>query len=112
MPYITTTTNKEITAEKRAALVSAYGRAITALGKGESYLMLAFTDRTPMAFGGKEKDCAMVEVDLFGRASSAQYDDMTARVCDIISDVLGIDGSCVYVKYGEVDHWGMNGFNF
>ena len=37
---------------------------------------------------------------------------MTAAVCKILNEELGIDGSCVYVTYHGVDNWGFDGGNF
>ena len=55
---------------------------------------------------------AIVEVAIFGKASSSQYDALTEAITNDISAVLNIAPSNIYVKYEEVDHWGYNGFNF
>ncbi len=114
MPYIKTTVSKKITDAQRDILKSKLGNAIALIpGKTEAWLMLAFEDNVPMYFkGDNSSDYAYVEVSLFGSTSDSAYDRMTACVSEIISETLGIDGSNVYIKYEEAEHWGWNGTNF
>ena len=113
MPFINTKTTVSISDEKELVLKEKLGQAIQLLGKGENWLMLNFEDSKRMWFKGEDKnDLAMVEIALFGKATDSQYDAMTKKVCDIISEELGISPDCIYVKYEEVDHWGFSGFNF
>lgn len=113
MPLITTRTNTQITKEKEEVLKAKLGKALSALGKSESWLMLDFKDNCRLWFkGSNDEKLAMVEVSLFGKAGSAAYNKMTAEVTDIISEELGIAPSNIYVKYEEVDNWGWNGNNF
>lgn len=113
MPLINTKTTVEISKETETKLKSELGKAISCLGKGEQWLMLNFEDNCRMWFkGDNRKELAFVDIALFGKASDAQYDQMTETVCNIISETLGIGSDCVYVKYEEVSHWGYNGFNF
>ena len=113
MPFISTKTNTRITAEKEKIIKEKLGRAISLIGKTESWLMLDFEDDRRMYFkGSAEKPTAFIEIKLFGRASASQYDKMTAEVTDIIGSELGISPDCIYVKYEEADHWGWNANNF
>ena len=113
MPYIKTKTSIPITPEKENVLKTKLGTAITALGKGEAWLMLEFEDNCRLWFrGDKSTPLAMVEISLFGKASADQYEKMTKTVCGLLSDELGIDPEGIYVKYEEVSHWGYNSFNF
>ena len=113
MPYIMTKTSVSVSPEQEKNLKTKLGSAITALGKGEAWLMLEFEDNCRLWFRGEQAEpLAMVEVSLFGKASDAQYDKMTRLVCDALQAELGIDPEGIYVKYEEVGHWGYNGFNF
>lgn len=61
-------------------------------------MILNFEDNCRMWFKGDSgKELAFVEIALFGKASDAQYDDMTSTVCNIISETLGIRSDCIYV---------------
>ena len=113
MPSIKTTVSKEISENTKNNLIKKFGEAIALFpGKSETWLMLAFNDNTPMAFGGNQEDCALLEVALFGSASDSAYDRMTAALSSIINEELGIATDRVYIKYEETEHWGWSGRNF
>lgn len=112
MPFIDLKTSVSVPQSKAEELKSGFGEAITAIGKGENWLMVNVEGDKSMFFKGAAGDMAIAEVSLFGKASDKQYDDMTARATKLITDVLGIPGDKVYIKYEECDHWGWSGFNF
>ena len=91
MPMIVTHTTEEITKEKKAALIRALGEAITLLpGKTEAYLMLEFQGGCEMAFhGDTELPLAFVEVKLLGKSTKPAYEALTARICDVLKEILG-----------------------
>lgn len=113
MPFINTKTNTVVSQSKEAAIKEKLGRAITALGKSEGWLMLNFEDECRLWFkGNNDSNMAIVEVSLFGKASDAAYDKMTAEITEILSKELDILPSNIYVKYDEIKYWGWNGSNF
>lgn len=113
MPFISTKTNVSISEEKETAIKEKYGKAISLIGKSEGWLMLEFEGNKKMWFKGRnDKPLAMAEISLFGRATDGQYEKMTEKVTEILSEELGISPDCVYVKYEETDTWGYNGGNF
>lgn len=112
MPFIDTKSSVPISDEKKEIIKSKYGKAVSVIGKGESYLMVGFQDNYSLYFAGKnDKPLAFVEVKLFGKSSREQYVKLTAEICSILKEELGIPGDGVYVKYEEVTHWGFNGTN-
>lgn len=113
MPYIDLKVNFPVDDNTKEAVKSEFGQAITALHKGETYLMVGINDSYDLWFGGKKLDKgAYVSVSLLGNASSDDYKDMTGRLCTILNDRLGIPGDCVYVTYHPISDWGWNGSNF
>ncbi len=108
MPMIVTHTTAPITAEKKEVLTRALGEAITLLpGKSEAYLMLEFAGGCEMAFHGDTSlPLAYVEVKLLGKSTRAAYEALTARICDLMEEILGIPTEGTYVKFEEVEHWG------
>ena len=114
MPYIRTTVSKELTEQNKENLKAKLGQAIALIpGKSESWLMLTFEDNMNMYFkGGCYNDYAYLEVSLFGTASDAAYDRLTAALSEIVNEELGIDRANIYIKYEEAEHWGWNGSNF
>ena len=113
MPYIATKTNVKISADSEAKIRAALGKAIEAIrGKSERWLMLSFDDEARMAFRGEATPTAMIEVEIFGSASSEEYAELTARITAIVSGELNIPADRIYVKYEEIDTWGFAGENF
>jgi phenylpyruvate tautomerase PptA (4-oxalocrotonate tautomerase family) len=100
-------------AEKRDILKAEFGKAISILGKPESYLMINLADNQDLYFGGKKLDKgAYVEVKVLGSVNPSASDKMTAKVCEILQTQLDIPGDAVYVSYFGTSNWGWNGSNF
>ncbi len=113
MPFIDSKITLKLDDAQKERIKSRLGKAVSALHKGESYLMVGFSDGYDLYFAGKKLEKgAYVEVSLFGSASPADYDKMTGLICDILSEEAGIPGSGVYVTYHPVSDWGFNGSNF
>lgn len=113
MPFIHTVTNRSISTSQEEFLKQELGHAITAIrGKTEQWLMLQFEPDAAMWFQGSDEPCAMVEVAIYGGADDEEYDLLTARICDLISNELSIPFDRIYVKYAETEHWGFAGANF
>lgn len=112
MPLITTKSSAEISAEKEISLKEKFGKAIELIGKSENWLMVDFQDNCRLYFKGTAEPSAMIEIDLFGRATDSGYDALTEKVTEIINEELNIPKDRIYVKYNEISHWGYSGFNF
>ncbi|MGI5893746.1 MAG: phenylpyruvate tautomerase MIF-related protein [Candidatus Merdivicinus sp.] len=114
MPYLCVRTSAEISAEQERILKAKLGKAIEQIpGKTEQWLMVEFADNCRLWFGGKnDVPCAVIQVDLFGRASDEACSRMTAALSEIFSEELGISPKNLYVKYKDYDQWGWNGSNF
>lgn len=114
MPMISTKTTTPITSEQEIILKEKLGKAIEILpGKTETWLMLGFEDNCRLWFRGDNSNpLAYVEVSALGKINPSNAEDLTAEICKIFKEVLGIDGSRIYVKYEETDKWGFDGMNF
>ncbi|HIV44043.1 MAG TPA: hypothetical protein H9996_07570 [Candidatus Faecalibacterium avium] len=113
MPFIDLRTTVPTAPQQREALKTAFGQAITALHKTETYLMVSIQDNSELWLGGQKLDKgAFVAVSLYGSASASDYNRMTALVCRILSEQLDIPPKAVYVTYHPVSDWGWNGRNF
>lgn len=113
MPFIELKTSATISKEKEIELKTAFGNAITLIpGKSEQWLMLNFCDNQKMWFKGINEPTAMLEVKIYGSASSENYSNLTAKLTEIVSEVLSIPIGRIYVKYDEVEYWGYAGNNF
>ena len=113
MPFIDSKITGTVSEEKKEAIKTRLGQAISILNKSETYLMVGFEDNYDLFMAGQKLEKgAYVSVSLFGNASSDAYDKMTAKICEILADELAIRGDKVYVTYHGVNDWGWNGSNF
>ena len=113
MPFIDSKITVSVSQEKRDILKAELGKSMSILSKPESFLMLGFEDNYDLYMGGNQLEKgAYVAVSLFGNASKAAYEKMTATICDLYEKELGIPKDKVYVTYHGVGDWGWNGQNF
>lgn len=112
MPFINSKVTVKITDENKKTLKDGLEQFISLLGKSSDWLMLEFEEECELYFRGEDKKVAFVEVKLFGKASSDAYNKLTAAICGLFEEVLGISQDKIFVKYEEVLHWGWNGRNF
>ena len=109
MPYI----EAKLTTPVTPAQQEGFGRAVTALHKTETYLMVGIEGGKDLWFGGRKlEQGAYLSVSLFGRAAPADCEEMTGRLCTLLDEVLGIPGENVYITYHPIENWGWNGSNF
>ncbi len=112
MPFIDSKITGRLSPEKKERIKAALGDAVSILNKSEGYLMVGIADDYLWMAGEKLNSGAYVEVSLFGSASSAAYEKMTAQICSIFRQELDIHAKNVYVTYHPVSDWGWNGKNF
>ena len=113
MPFINVKTNAKIDKENECVIKSKLGEAMSIIGKSEAWFMLNLEDECNMYFKGENNDkFAMVQVNLFGGASSEAYNNFTQIVSDVLSKSLNISKNNIYVSYMETSNWGWNGNNF
>lgn len=85
MPFIDSKITLTVPEDKREVLKSELGKAVSILGKPESFLMVGFEDNYDLYMGGKKLDKgAYVSVSLFGNASGEAYEKMTGKICEMI----------------------------
>lgn len=113
MPMIDSKVTVPLPQEKRDVLKAEFGKAISILGKPESYLMLGFEDNYDLYFGGKKLDKgAFISVQLLGEVNPAASEKMSAKLCEILEKELGIPDDKIYITYSGIKNWGWNGGNF
>lgn len=113
MPFINVKTNAAVSSEKAEIIKSNLGLSITAIpGKSEGWLMVCIEDDRRLFFRGSDQPAAMVEVSLYGKASSNSLSVLTGNITGILTDTLGISSDRIYVSYISTEDWGWNGSNF
>jgi len=114
MPFIGSKVTVKISNEKEEIIKKRLGEAIKLIpGKSETFLMVGFQNEYSLYFGGEKLEKgAFIEVKIFGKTSKEAYANLTAAICIIYEEELGIPQNKIYVKYEEIENWGWNGSNF
>ncbi len=113
MPFINTKVSTEITRDNEVALKTAFGKAMSLIGKPEAYLMLSFEDNCRLWFSGDNSlPCAFIDVSILHSAPRASYELLTEALCKSVEDILLIPSDRIYVKFEETENWGHNGYMF
>lgn len=113
MPFIDSKITLKLTEDKKESIKSRLGKAVSIIGKPESFLMVGIEDEYDLYMAGQRLEKgAYVSVSLFGNSTSSAYEKMTGEICKIYEEELGIPGQSVYVTYHGVNDWGWNGSNF
>ena len=113
MPFINVKTNCKLEEKSIENIKSKLGMAITAIpGKTEGWLMVGIEDEYKLFFRGTDAPAAMVEVSLYGSASSNALTTLTSNITGILLNELEISSDRIYVSYMSTKDWGWNGSNF
>lgn len=110
MPFIIAKTNVAVSREQERALKEGLGAAIAFVpGKCEENLMVELQDKRHLYLAGSDAPAALVEVHVFGNIGHAGYERLTAAVAELYHAVLGIDEGRIFVRYGDIEAWGVGG---
>lgn len=113
MPFIDSKITVKVSDEKKDIIKSRFGQALSIIGKPESFLMVGIDDEYTLYFAGnKMEKGAYVSVDILGSANSPASAELTAEICNILGEELGIPAGNIYVEYRSTPDWGWNGSNF
>lgn len=111
MPYLKIQTNLPLT-EKAEEIVLKSASALVAreLEKPEAFVMVALQPDTPMLFAGTDAPVAFLELKAIG-LPALKTKSLSAVLCQMIQEHLGIAKERVYVKFHDVNHsmWGWKG---
>lgn len=110
MPLLSIETNCEPT---DTLLPKASATIASALAKPEQYVMVRFLHNPDMLFAGSDKPLAYLELKSIGLPDSAAP-DLSAKLCDLLENELGIDGNRVYIEFENAPRhlWGWNRATF
>lgn len=113
MPFIDSKISVKVSDEKKDVIKARLAEAAAVIGKPETYVMIGFDDEYCLYFGGNKMEKAVyVSVDIYGGSIPSSSDRMTAMICEIYEEELGIPANNIYVDYRATTDWGWNGGNF
>lgn len=111
MPYLKIQTNLPIGKKAgRRILQDASSLVARELEKPEEFVMIALEPDTPMLFAGSGDPVAFLELKSIG-LPGRKTKKLSAVLCALIGQHLGIAKERVYVKFIDVQHsmWGWKG---
>lgn len=114
MPFISLTTNVQVTAEQQQLLLTKMSAAAaTATGKSESYVMTQVESGKPMLFAGSDQPLAYLECKSIG-LTPAQAKSLSPALCQLLQQQLNIQADRVYIEFSNcpAEFWGWNGSTF
>ncbi|HWL16296.1 MAG TPA: phenylpyruvate tautomerase MIF-related protein [Opitutus sp.] len=111
MPYLKIQTNLPLTEKaEETVLRSASALVARELEKSEDFVMIALQPDTPMLFAGSDAPVAFLELKSIA-LPARQTKTLSAVLCGLIEEHLGIPKERVYVKFIDVGRgmWGWKG---
>lgn len=114
MPLLKLETTVSLTAEKRAALLSALSHILAeAISKPEDYVMVT-ANQTSILMAGKPGDAAFVDVRGIGSLAGDVNRQLSKKICDLLNQSLAVSPERIYLNFTgvEADNWGWNGHTF
>ena len=117
MPLLTVKTSAAQPAPEvvDALLLDLSARIAKHLGKPESYVMTAFDGGVPMTFAGSAAEpVCYLELKSVGKLSPATTKAISADLCELIEQQLGVPASRTYIEFAGAEGylWGWNGGTF
>lgn len=114
MPLIRLQTNQEMPASLLEGLLSDMTSIVAeSIGKPESSVM-ANIQPAEMLMSGEPGPAALVEVKSIGGLDAEVNGRITAGICCLLEERLGIPGRRVYVNFSDIagSDWGWDGSTF
>jgi len=111
MPYLKIQTNLPLGKKaERTILKSASALVASELDKPEAFVMVALQPDTAMLFAGTDDPVAFLELKAIGLPAK-RTKRLSAALCTLIEEHLGIPSDRVYVKFIDVHRsmWGWKG---
>lgn len=114
MPLISVKTSAAGGADPQALLGELSSTLAALLGKPERYVMTLLDTEVPMTFAGDGAPACYVEVKSIGALDGDRTRQVSAAVCNLIEQHLGIPAERTYIGFDDVPGrlWGWNGSTF
>ena len=114
MPLLRIQTTRALNQAGRSELLArAPSTTARLLGKPERYMMVSLETGCGMVFAGSDAPLAYLELKSIGLPAD-QTATLSAALCKMIQDTLGIDPDRVYIEFADVPRhrWGWGGATF
>jgi phenylpyruvate tautomerase PptA (4-oxalocrotonate tautomerase family) len=114
MPYLTVSTNAEVSAEAAASFLKEASKAVAeGAGKPEQYVMVKVAGGETLLFAGSNTPAAFMEMKSIGFPAQG-VQALAGSLTDLVTKHLGVPKSRVFVVFTDVKApmWGLNGETF
>jgi phenylpyruvate tautomerase PptA (4-oxalocrotonate tautomerase family) len=114
MPLLKLETTVVLTEDKRQALLAALSKIVVeTIGKPQQYVLVS-ASQAAMQMSGNPGEAAFVDIRSIGGLTSEVNRKLSQKVCQLLTDTLGIPQNRVYLNFTEVEagNWGWNGNTF
>ncbi len=110
MPLIKIESAKEIPSDVLDGLSKI---AAETIGKPETYVMVSAT-KAELMMSGAAGNAAFVEIKSIGGLTHAVCEKLSAKICDLLNEKLGIPTDRIYLNFTDVpaSQWGFDGSLF
>lgn len=115
MPFVHLQISEGLEPEAKARLATELSRACAeALGKPESYVMVAVSDAVAMLHAGKAGGAAFLDVRSIGGLSPKVNQALCRRLCEIVARAANVPSHRTYLNFTDVAaaNWGHDGGTF
>ena len=113
MPYVSITTAKKLDDATKTKLYLKIGELMPILpGKNIDNTLLSLNDGVSMYMGGKPNDGVFISVQVYKKSPEENKKEFSAKIYAALTEILGIDGGCVYMNFTEFDTWASGGNYF
>jgi phenylpyruvate tautomerase len=101
--------------ERQSALLRELSKTLAReLSKPEQYMMTCLAPRAAMTFGGTSEPVCFAQISNIGELSEALTSRLSAVVCRLLSEGLGVARERIYLEFREIEPqlWGFDGGTF
>ena len=111
MPFIMSKVSCPVSRGQEEQMKSWLGKAIELVpGKSEADLLAGFEDNCHLYLRGENTESvAYVEASVFASEAHIGYKQLTIEITRMFGEVLGIAPDHVYIKYEDIQAWGVSG---
>jgi phenylpyruvate tautomerase PptA (4-oxalocrotonate tautomerase family) len=110
MPFINSYLSTSLNEGTKTILKMELGKIIQTIpGKTEAWLMINLSDNQTMYFQGDSKECAYIEVKIYGKADHSYKTLLVKELTECFHNLCSMPKENIYVTVQELKDWSWNG---
>ena len=111
MPFISVNVSGSLSKMQKDEIKSSLGKLIEILPtKSEKGLMVDICDNHTLYYAGEEMEkAAFIDLRVYKESPFDEKREFFKRVCEMMSEIAGIDAANIYCNIFELSNWGSRG---